>query len=116
MKVERKIDDLINDILNQITKIKKYISGISYEELVQNNEKLDAIIYCLAVIGEAANKIPKEVQIHHKDIKWRKIISMRNILVHYYYGADDMVIWKTINNDLPDLENQILSIKNKSIK
>lgn len=111
MNGERQVIDFINDILNQIEKSKKFLKGVTYEQFIINDEKLYAVIHCLAIMGEAANKIPKSVQKTYNYIKWKEIITMRNILIHYYYGADEMIIWKTVVNDLPDLEEQILKLR-----
>ena len=74
-------------------------------------KKLFAVIRCLEIIGEAANRIPKDIQDTNKDIIWEEIIGMRNILIHYYYGADDEVIWKTIKQDIPKLYKNISVLK-----
>ena len=107
MTDNRESRDFIIDILAQINKIKKFTLGVTFEEFSNNDEKIYAVIHCLAIIGEAANKITKPVQRRYKNIKWREMTSMRNILIHYYYGANEKVIWKTIKNDIPELEKQV---------
>lgn len=107
MKGSRNIIDYLNDIIFQIKRIHKFIDNISFDQFKENDEKISAVIYCLAIIGEAANRIPQQTRQKHNEIAWRKIISMRNILIHYYYGTDEMIIWKTIVKDLPELEIQM---------
>jgi len=40
------------------------------------------------VIGEAAAGISQEFREQHAGIPWARIIAMRNILVHQYFGID----------------------------
>ncbi len=40
-------------------------------------------------------------------LKWTKIKAFRNIPVHNYLGIDLELIWKTIENDLPELKHQL---------
>jgi uncharacterized protein with HEPN domain len=57
----------------------------------------------LAVLGEAANKVPSQVQQQLSDVPWRKIISTRNKLIHGYSTIDDELIWDIVKTDLPNL-------------
>ena len=75
------------DIQDAIDNIKKYaIWGrrvFEEEELIQN-----WVIRQLQILGEAAAKISDDFQEQYPDVPWHKIIGMRNILVHDYFGID----------------------------
>jgi uncharacterized protein with HEPN domain len=58
---------------------------------------------CFEILGEAARKIPKEVQQELADIPWARITGLRNILAHDYDETSADILWKTIELDLPDL-------------
>ncbi len=36
---------------------------------------------------------------------------MRDILIHEYFGVDSVLVWNTIKNDLPMLEEALIDIK-----
>jgi uncharacterized protein with HEPN domain len=55
------------------------------------------------VIGEAANAIPEHVIASSPDIPWVDVRGMRNRIAHEYFGVDLMVLWQTVNEDLPQL-------------
>jgi len=71
---------------------------------------MDAVIRNIEIIGEAANKIPKNVQKKHSEIEWHKIISMRNRIVHEYFGVDYEILWNIISQNLDNLRIKIKNI------
>ncbi len=55
-------------------------------------------------MGEAAKNVPNEVREEYRDIPWRKMIGMRDKLIHGYTGVDLQIVWKTIKDDLPGIK------------
>ena len=51
-----------------------------------------AIQYCLAVVGEALNQTPKDIQALAPEIPWRAIYNLRNRLIHGYWLVDTRVV------------------------
>src|SRR5471032_1395969 len=64
----------------------------------------------IEIIGEASNYITPETKALFTDIEWRKIIGMRHILVHEYFGTDFDLIWQVIINDLPELKKKVSAV------
>jgi uncharacterized protein with HEPN domain len=64
---------------------------------------LDAVVRNLEIIGEASGHIPESIQNDFPQVPWRLMKSMRNILVHEYFGVDSEILWKTIQESLPSL-------------
>ena len=93
----------IQDILDAIAKIRRYVSDVDFDTFENDEEIMDAVIHNLAVIGEAARHIPAEIAGRHSDIPWRQMVDLRNFSVHAYWNLRPSVIWDTIQNDLPPL-------------
>lgn len=106
----------LHHILDAINEIENYISGISFNIFSNSSEKKFATVKQLEIIGEAANKITKETKTDYPEVEWIKIIALRNILVHEYYVIDETIVWNIITADLPDLKEQIVSLKNRFIE
>lgn len=58
-------------------------------------------------MGEAARHIPANVRRSYPEIPWQDIVDMRNKLVHEYFGIDLEVLWRTVQEDLPPLRDEI---------
>jgi uncharacterized protein with HEPN domain len=101
-----RIDD-INDALN---KIFQYVQGLDYADWLKDQKTIDAVIRNLEIIGEAAAKVPQEIQDKYSDIPWYQMKGMRNILIHEYFGVDNEMLWNTIQDDLPKLKKNIQNI------
>jgi uncharacterized protein with HEPN domain len=93
----------VQDILDAIAKIRRYVSDVDFDAFENAEEIMDAVIHNLTVIGEAANHIPPEITGPHSDIPWRQMVDLRNFSVHAYWNLRPSVIWDTIQNDLPPL-------------
>ena len=91
----------IQDILDAIAKIQRYVSAVDFEAFENDEEIMDAVVHNLTVIGEAANHIPSEITDNHPEIPWRQMIDLRNFSVHAYWNLRPSVIWDTIQNDPP---------------
>ncbi len=68
---------------------------------------LRAIERDLAVIGEAANCSTPDFRNKHPHIPWRKIIDLRNIIVHGYDRISADALWEIVDDHLPPLQDQL---------
>lgn len=100
----------LSHILESTGHILNFVEGATYDIFMSNKMMFAACIQHLMVIGEAASKLTDELRENHPEINWKKMIGMRNILIHKYFGMDEIVIWKTIEEDIPILKSQIETI------
>ena len=104
-------DDLayIEHILDGISRIQKYTKGISYQEFENSEMIQDAVIRNFEVIGEATKNISSMLVLSISEIPWREMAGMRDKLIHDYMGVEISVIWKTCQEDIPELERLLRS-------
>jgi uncharacterized protein with HEPN domain len=62
-----------------------------------------ALVRLLEIIGEAANRVPREGRARYPEIPWHQIVSLRNRLIHGYDAVDLDILWQIIEHDLPPL-------------
>jgi uncharacterized protein with HEPN domain len=68
------------------------------------------VVHHLQILGEAARRITTELKDANPEIPWPRIIAMRNILVHEYFGIDADALWAAVYKDLPVLKQQVATI------
>jgi uncharacterized protein with HEPN domain len=77
--------------------------GKTKDELEHNRVLSLAVMHLVEIVGEAANRVPREEQTRYPDIKWKDIVGVRNRLIHGYDKVDPDVLWGIITIDLPPL-------------
>ena len=97
----------VEDILEAIAKIERYIEGLTYEQFQADQKSVDAVVRNLEVIGEAVRHLTSAVEDLPPGVPWLDIAGMRNILIHEYFGVDLNIIWQTVRQDLPELRTQL---------
>ena len=95
----------LDDILQAITFIREYVKDMEYKAFEADRKTQDAVVRNLEIIGEAARTIPDEVRDKAAEIEWYKIIALRNILIHEYFGVNLKIVWDVIQNKLDALES-----------
>lgn len=55
------------------------------------------------ILGEAATRVPREVQDRLPALPWREMVSVRNRLIHGYDMVDLDILWEIVTTDLPAL-------------
>lgn len=97
----------IDHILQAITKFRKYTENLTREKFENNELIQDAVIRNIEIIGEATKNISKEFGKIHSNVPWRAMSGMRDKLIHDYVGIDFDVVWETIKEDMPILEDAL---------
>lgn len=108
---ERNNLSYINHILDAIRDIEESVEGASKSNFLKDKDMKDANIRRLEIIGEAVKNLSESFRNRYKNIPWREIVGTRDKMIHHYFGVDLDIVWDTINNNLPELKQKILKIK-----
>lgn len=106
----------IQDILQAIDKIERFLKRMTFQQFKQNELVIDAVLRNLEIIGEASKGIPVSVKRLHRDIPWAQMAGMRNILIHKYFGVDLKIVWLTVKKYLPELRTHLTQLSAQKIK
>ena len=105
--MQLEIQKYLYDIQLSIDSINEYLGDKKDFTTYQNNKLLRrGIERELEIIGEAANRILKiDSTINIDNV--RKIVDLRNWVIHGYDKIDDVIIWGIISRQLPLLKIQV---------
>ena len=97
----------VDDILEAIARIQRYVEGLTFEQFEADQKTIDAVVRNLEIIGEAGRHLLADQENLPAAVPWADIAAMQNILIHEYLGVDVNIIWQTILEDLPALKAQL---------
>jgi len=103
----------LSDILQAIELIEKFTAEISdYTYYEKDFKTRSAVERQLGIIGEAINKFEKINPKSNID-NARKIVGLRNRLIHTYDSIDPSMIWAIIKNHLSPLNTEVSKLINE---
>ena len=97
----------LEDILEAIRKIRKYVGLATKEKFFADEKTLDAVLRNLEIIGEAVKHIPDATRKSFPGIEWKKIAGLRDILGHEYFSINHDIIWDILETKLDPLESEV---------
>jgi uncharacterized protein with HEPN domain len=109
--MDERIEKWLYDILLAIEEIESFF--INGEKSFNNFRKKlvlkRAIERDLEIIGEATKRIlAKNIEIQISGA--RKIVNLRNFVIHSYDSITDETIWAIVINDLPKLKKEVTKL------
>ncbi len=101
------VQKYLHDIFASIQGIESYFkTGKTFRRFKNNRLIRRAVERELEIIGEAVNRILKlEPEITIKGA--RKIVDLRNLIIHAYDSVDYEYLWAIIVNHLPVLKTEV---------
>jgi uncharacterized protein with HEPN domain len=103
------------DINESIDSINLYLIDKRDFNIYQNDKLLRrGIERELEIIGEAVNKLLK-IDPTLKIDNARKIVDLRNWVIHGYDKIDDVVIWGIVSRQIPLLKKQVEELISRGI-
>jgi uncharacterized protein with HEPN domain len=91
-----RVTEFLEHILQAISRISRYTSGMSHSDFAANSMVQDAVIRNIEIMGEAARNIEladPDFPAKHAGIPVRDIYLMRNRLSHGYFAVDLALVW-----------------------
>ena len=107
---EPRLPDYLGHILEAIERIARYVEDLDENGFLANELVQDAVIRNFEIIGEASHNIEQqnpEFAAAHPGLPLAIAYRMRNAMSHGYFKVNLEMVWKTIQNDLPTLHQQV---------
>ncbi|NJO25773.1 MAG: DUF86 domain-containing protein [Bacteroidia bacterium] len=100
---KREIQLLPDDVREACQKILSYTAGMKYEDFINDDKTIDAVVRNFEIIGEASSRVPEDFKADHPEIERRRIIGFRNRIIHEYFGINYEMVWKIKEENIPEL-------------
>lgn len=113
MSVENRIPDYLKKIYQLCLDIQAFVEDVPLEDFLDDKRTENAVAMSLIAMGEIVtvlhHKYPEFLE-QHKDIPWKYIRGMRNIIAHGYFELDFEVVYETAVTSIPELFEQIKNL------
>ncbi len=107
MKKKDRSELYLKDLMDSMDQVMTYVDGMTFNEFEKDKMRIDAVLRNIQIIGEAARNISEEIKEKYPDIPWRRMIGLRNIVVHAYFGVDLEMIWRISTVNIPETQPQL---------
>ena len=84
-------------------RIERYLKRKTLAQFRKDEMLQAAVVRELEIIGEASHNLSAAFRKSQPDIPWRKVIGMRNVVIHDYFLLDLPVVWGTATRRVPEL-------------
>jgi len=74
------------------------------------------VVRAFEIIGEASTHIQENLREEYQEIPWGRMVGMRNVLIHRYFGITRQILWNTIKNRFPGLKIQLSEMLKKEMR
>ena len=100
----------VEDILESVDLIERYVRGTTLEQFRDDRKTVDAVVRNFEIIGEASKYIPDDVKRSHPETDWTGILGLRNRIAHEYFGVSTAIVWQIVVGDLPLLRERMQAL------
>lgn len=98
----------LTEIIGFAEELRLYVTTAGAQNLYDDRRTQLIAEALLHRIGEAVSRLPDDLTSAHPEVEWRKIKGMRNVVAHQYGFIDYRIVWRALDQSLP---NDVESIK-----
>ncbi len=100
----------VNEMLVAARRAIALTEGVSATDLASDRQRLEAVLWNVTVLGEAATRISESTRERFTAVDWRQPVRLRNRVVHGYWSIDVGVVLVTAQERLPDFVAKLAAV------
>ncbi len=90
-------------MLEAARETQSFARGRTLDLLDCDRQLLLALIKDIEIVGEAAAQVTEPGRRDAPEMPWESIVGTCNRLVHAYFDVNPVIVWKTVEEDRPQL-------------
>ena len=116
MKLESKDKQILEHVVRYCKEVQMAVNRFGRDENIFSHDPvyMNSCSMPMLQMGELAKKLSDRFIASTPDIPWRQIKGMREFFAHDYHSMNKHVIWLTIVNNVPQLQEQCERILTES--
>ncbi len=103
----RTVLHFLEDTLKALESIERFVKKMDFETFEVDEKTIRATEREFEIIGESVKKLPNALTHEYSEIPWKAIAGMRDRLIHHYWDTEVEILWKTIQESVPQLKKII---------
>lgn len=100
----RTVLHFLEDTLKALESIERFVKKMDFKSFEVDEKTIRATERELEIIGESVKKLPNVLTHEYPEIPWKAIAGMRDRLIHHYWDTEVEILWKTIQESVPQLK------------
>ncbi len=107
MQVNNRDAGSLWDMVQAIHLIQEFTANLTYDTYLESALIQSAVERQLEILGEVARRLSDSFRQAYPEIDCRRIIGLRNILIHRYDEIRQQTIWAIVTSELEPLLVQL---------
>jgi uncharacterized protein with HEPN domain len=101
---------LVSEMIDAAEQAHQLANGITADELEEDRQRRDALLWNFTVLGEAAARLSGETKSRFPDVQWQQPARLRNRVVHGYWSIDVEILHTTATEQLPKFAEDLRAV------
>ncbi len=103
MTAQRAYSVYIGHIRDAIQRALQFTAGLNQDQFAADQRTIDATVWALEMVGEAAKRVPDQIRGLDSTIPWRTMAGTRDVIIHRYYEVNLEQVWNIVQGDLEEM-------------
>ena len=99
----------LDRLMKDLHTISRHMTGVTEEAFEADEVLQDAMMFRLIQVSENARKLTDTLKTSYPKVPWGDVYGLRNRIVHDYGTVDLHIVYVTLAQDIPELE-QLLGL------
>lgn len=103
----------LDDLISAAEKVQRFVRGRDPDSFATDEMLFDAVLFNLALIGEAVKKLPDDAKATEAGADWVGPARMRDLIAHHYFSVDPEIVWQAATLHVPKILDSARNLRSR---